>query len=284
MEKTYSEELVWIQSEDGIRLNGAVIRPIGPSKPVVVVHVPGWDISFAHPLHLLVSRALAGQGYASVTGNNRGWAFGEIVEQHGGYTVIGAGWERFQDCPLDIGAWVDFALGLGFRGVALLGHSLGSAKIVAYQAQRQHPQVAGLVCASPAPITFPPIAAEVRATAQRLVEQGRGSELLPWGSFGPDGTLSARTLLDWTPEARAALGMFGVTTPEPLIGQIRCPLLLFYGTGGDVGGAQELERIRSQATAASRVDTRLFVGANHPYSGHEQEVGAGIAAWLDTLL
>lgn len=70
-----------------------------------------------------------------MTGNNRGWAFGETTSRRGEQVVIGTGWERFHEAPLDIGAWVDFAMGLGVRAVALLGHSFGSPKVVYYQAR-----------------------------------------------------------------------------------------------------------------------------------------------------
>jgi hypothetical protein len=35
---------------------------------------------------------------------------------------------------------------------------------------------------------------------------------------------------------------------------------------------------------AARVETRLFEAADHLYSGHEAEVAAALAPWLDTLL
>jgi len=45
----------------------------------------------------------------------------------------------------------------------------------------------------------------------------------------------------------------------------------------------DLEIIRRNATAAPRVDTRMFEGADHSYNGHTSEVGAAIAEWVDTL-
>ncbi len=57
---------------------------------------------------------------------------------------MGGGWERFDESPRDVAAWVGFAVDLGFEGVALLGHSLGALKVCYYQALRQDPRVAGL--------------------------------------------------------------------------------------------------------------------------------------------
>ncbi len=285
MEKSYDEELTWIESEDSIRLYGAVIRPsAGPTRSIGVIHIPGWDVRFTHPVHVLMGRTLAAHGYVSIVGNNRGWPFGEIIQRRDEYIVIGAGWERFHECPLDIGAWVTFALGIGFQAVALLGHSLGGAKIVYYQAQRQDPHVVGLICASPAPIRFVSIDPQVVAEAKRLVAQGRGTDLMPWGSYGEKSTLSAQTLLDWSPYARAMVDVFGVMTPNPKLALIRCPLFAFYGTEQDAGTADDLELIRRNAVVAARVDTTLLEGLNHAYAGHEETVGCTVAAWLDTLV
>lgn len=282
--KTYFEELLWIESEDGIRLDGVVIRPAMEPKPIAVVHIPGWDVSFCHPIHLLVGRALASRGYLCVIGNNRGSAFGEIAQRRGDFVAIGAGWERFHECPLDIGPWLEFAISLGFQSAVLLGHSFGGAKVVFFQAQRQDPRVAGLVCASPGPIGFPTIESEVIAEAERLVAQGRGTELLPWGSYGNGMTLSAQTLLDWAPGNHATLNIFGTATQEPALARIRCPILAFYGTKHDIGTADDLDRIRHTASASLRVDTHLFEDADHSYTAHEREVGSAIAVWLDALV
>jgi dienelactone hydrolase len=278
-----TEEIVWIESEDGIRLDGAVHRPAaGTPKPIAVVQVHGHTGRFSHPGHIRIGRGLAGHGYVSVSGNNRGWAFGEATARRGERVVIGGGWERFHEAPLDIGAWVDFAMGLGARGVALLGQSYGGPKVVFYQAQRQDPRVAAVICASPGSVTDVMTAtADAVALAEQMVAEGRGQDLLPWGSHRGS-TLSAQTLLDRAPANRPTFDVFGVYTPSPAVGRITCPLLAFYGANENLG-MPELERIRRAAAAAPRVDLRIFEGADHAYTGREQEVASAVAAWLDSL-
>lgn len=43
----------------------------------------------------------------------------------------------------DLAAWIDFAEGLGFKQVVLVGHSAGANAVRAYQAQTQDTRVAG---------------------------------------------------------------------------------------------------------------------------------------------
>jgi pimeloyl-ACP methyl ester carboxylesterase len=279
--KVYTEELIWIESEDHLRLDGAVIRPGNAiTKPVAVVHVHGFTGRFSHPAHILVARAMTARGYTSISGTNRGFAFGETTSRlrSGEPVVIGAGWERFHELPYDIGPWITFAMSLGFETVVLLGHSFGGPKVVYYMAERDDPRVSALILASPGRTQPLAIASEVIEKAQRMVAEGHGADLLPWGSFR-NGTLSAQTLLD-----TAQSDVFGLRASDAPIGKVRQPILAFYGTketGG--GGPTELELIRTHATAVPRVDTMMIEDADHFYTGRAPQVGSAIADWLDKL-
>src|SRR6187455_446027 len=108
MRNGYGEELVWVLSEDHLRLEGVVTRPTtAPARPTAVVQVHGFTGRFSTPTHVLMGRGLAERGYVSVAGNNRGVHFGVTTGRRDGsgeQVVIGAGWERFKETPLDTGA------------------------------------------------------------------------------------------------------------------------------------------------------------------------------------
>jgi hypothetical protein len=84
-----SEEIVWIESEDALQLDGMVIRPVGPLKSIAVVHVHGFTSRFSLTSHVLVGRELARHGFTSVSGNNRGYTFGKNAQRHGTSTIGG---------------------------------------------------------------------------------------------------------------------------------------------------------------------------------------------------
>src|SRR6266508_775651 len=301
-----SEEIVWIESEDGLPLDGVVIRPVGiAAKPIAVVHVHGSTSRFSLTSHVLVGRHLARHGFISVSGNNRGYSFGKNTQRRGTQVMIGAAWERFDECPLDIGAWVAFIVGLGFDEVVLLGHSFGAPKVVWYQAERQDSRVRGLICASPGPaflVGYSELAnsdvAQPRPfdmhylidpavidLAERMVHEGRGQDLLPWGSVRSI-TLSAQTCLDRAAGNRATFDVFGVATAAPAVAHVRCPLLVFFGTeeAATSGGPTELDLIRRKAVSASRVDTHIIPGADHMYTQRTTEVAELIAGWRTSSL
>lgn len=72
------------------------------------------------------------------------------------------------------------------------------------------------------------------------------------------------------------------------ITRIRCPLLAFFGTRGDVGGEKDLHLLKSsiahQASGPSRVDTAIIEKADHMYTGEEAEVARTISEWTNSVV
>jgi hypothetical protein len=83
---------------------------------------------------------------------------------------------------------------------------------------------------------------------------------------------------------------FGIRpeTRNPGITRIRCPLLAFFGTRGDVGGEKDLQLLKSsvahQASGPSRVDTAIIDKADHMYTGEEAEVTRTIGEWTNSVV
>src|SRR5947209_16180397 len=103
------ERVIHTASEDGFRLDGVLIRPAGPARPVALVCVPGLYAAFYDPPYVELGRELAARGYAYLVGNDRGHDFGAVLRAPDGKPVPGGGgWERLQECPRDIAAWVGF--------------------------------------------------------------------------------------------------------------------------------------------------------------------------------
>ena len=151
--------------------------------------------------------------------------------------------------------------------------ALHTTEVVYYQSQRQDPRVRGLHSGEATP--------ETTATAERLAAEGRGKELLIWKRTNRVRRISAQTLVS---RLRAIPDMFGLRTPEAAISWVRCPLLIFDGTNGPlIGTAEELEVIRRNATAASRVEAKMIDGADHLYTGKEREVAELIASFVSSL-
>ncbi len=148
---SYTEEIVWTETEDGINHAGIVIRPDGqPPKPLALIWVHGFTGRFYESQSIKIGREVACQGYTFVSGNNRGHHVGTNLRKKGSDPILGGGWwEHLDESPYDVAAWIDFTFNLGFAHMVVIGHSLGALKVPYYQARRQDPRIAGIVAASP---------------------------------------------------------------------------------------------------------------------------------------
>ena len=155
-------------------------------------------------------------------------------------------------------------------------------------------RVVGLVLASGGVRGYTPPAnpdkrAEVtgqRAEATRLVADGRGDDLLRLPNRQFPSFVNAATFLDDANTPAEYGDFFGEKTPKPAVTRIRCPLLAFFGTReSEIGSEAELELIKTCTQRLSSgprsVDTVMIRGADHMYSGEEEQVARTIATWAD---
>ena len=63
--------------------------------------------------------------------------------------LYGAGFEKFEDCVLDIRAMIAYARSLGYKKIILAGHSTGANKALYYLYKTKDPAVKGLILLGP---------------------------------------------------------------------------------------------------------------------------------------
>jgi pimeloyl-ACP methyl ester carboxylesterase len=187
------ERIVQVQSKDDVADAGALFTPPKDiAKPIAVIWIHGATVNFYSPTCLTISRGLTKRGYTVITGNTRMHDLGNVEAWPGGKRIRGGTyWGIPSEQVRDIAAWIDFAEGLGFKQVVLVGHSAGANGVRLYQAQTQDTRVAGVVLASgdvrPDTRVPPP---EWISKAKQLIADGRTEELVQ-GPF-----LSAATFMD----------------------------------------------------------------------------------------
>jgi pimeloyl-ACP methyl ester carboxylesterase len=277
--KVYSEELLFTLSEDQLAHEGVAIHPTEAQKPLGIVWIHGNTGRFCDYPYIMIGRALAERGYLFVSGNTRGhditasaWSDAKM-----NMVAVGSAWEKLEEAPLDISAWIEATINLGVENVVLVGHSQGAAKATYYQALRQDPRVRGIVLASP---DLHGHWSSVVDQARQLVAQGHGDELLPdimnaaWYRLSAANVVSRAEVLNHT---------YTSDKSAPHIAAVRCPMLAFFGTNRDVGGQRELDTIKAQAINAPHIETQLIEGADHGYVEKETAVAEAIATWMDNL-
>jgi pimeloyl-ACP methyl ester carboxylesterase len=291
----FPEELVYVQSNDHIPNGGVIFTPPKDSaKPIAVIWIHGWGVNFYQPTYVNIGRALAERGYTCIAGNTRMHDLGNVVwvpTLTGEKRIRGGGyWGVASEQVRDIAAWIDFAEDRGFKEVVLVGHSAGWAAVTQYQAEKQDRRVVGVVVASGSvrPGSGPTDPDQI-AQATRMIADGHPDDLVrdPKRSF--PSFISAATMLDIVNSPPEFKDFFG-TRPEtknPGVTRMRCPLLAFFGTKGDVGNEAELDLLKSsiqrQSSGPGRVNTVIIKNADHMYSGEEAQVAQTIAKWADGL-
>lgn len=289
--RTVTETLVQARAEDGILNSGAMFSPAnGSAKPIAVIWVHGNGVNFYSPTYVTIARELAMRGLTTITVNTRMHDLGN-VEGYRGETRIRGGsyWGATTEQVRDLAGWIDFAKQRGFARVVLVGHSAGATAVQLYGAQRQDDRVAGIVLASGRfrPGTAPVDSVRLKEAA-RLVAEGRGEEVPQIPNASRPSVTSAATLLDLANMGVLLTDFYGVEAKDPPVTRIRCPILAWFGTNGDVGTAADLELLTStlkrHSGGPSTVTTALIQNADHMYGGQEAQVAQTLARWVDDVV
>jgi pimeloyl-ACP methyl ester carboxylesterase len=285
--------LAQVTTRDGMRLHGALERPSADSQsptaqstqaqPIVdawlCIHGTGSNFYAASTLAGLAPKLLAA-GAAVLRGNTRGHDL--VSTGPSGMGLQGAAFERVDQAPLDLMAWIDFLIDQGFRRIGLLGHSMGGIKAILTLAGEAPAEVVRLVAASPPRLSYKhfcdmPQAEEFLATmrvAEEHVAAGRGDELLRI-KFPIPYYVSASGFVDrYGPDER-----YNVLR---LLDRVRCPTLVTYGSAEmqDPAFRGMSEAVAELKTDANQLRVAVIAGADHVYTGLHDVLAQRISSWL----
>ncbi|MBU1473107.1 lysophospholipase [Patescibacteria group bacterium] len=267
------------------------------TSEIAVFHSHGTSGDFySHKFIEVEAEKLSAQGISFLTANNRGHdVYADIrkpVGKNVEWTQIGGGFERFEDCVLDIGAWVDFLTEHGVKKVILQSHSLTS-KILYYQHKKHDPRVIGQILLSSqndAGLMFYALGKEKYEKTNReivkIVRDGKGSTLLPKELSPVSYQTSALMYLGYlTEEGPGTLTPYhSPDSPQwQVLEETREPLLVVYG-GADnymkpsVDVAVDL--IKRYAKSTKKLTVKVIEGASHSYIGYENMLVDTILDWI----
>jgi len=285
-------ELVSTKTEDGVRLDGALMRaPVrhAGNLPVdLFICHHGVACNFYDPrLYGPLGELLIAAGCDVLTVNNRGHDVVYNQFASGSPALrrtrgrLGAAFELMDECRHDWKAWIDFAEGAGYRRIALWSHSLGAVKNLYFLANSSDPRVRGAIASSPPRFCHERmLAADSGAAFRTAYERARALE-----EEGEPDTMGATTVP--TPSlfsARTFLDKYG---PEDrfdyfsLLPQIRTPLLVTIGGKERDSGFIELaETGDALVKPLPGAGFALIPDADHFYTGHCGELWAAAKSWL----
>ncbi len=265
-------ELVQVTTSDGIRLDGALWRPTGdPGRKPALLLVHGYAGNFYTGWPGL-ARGLAQKDHLALALNMRDH---DLTPQT----------SLFEDNRSDIEAGVNLLMARGAASVVLVGQSLGTNRVLFYQADTQDPRVRGVVLlAGPGNLLEWNIrifgrdrALAVLAEAQRKVQEGRGAELM-LVDLGPLGKAlySARHVVSLRgPDTRS--------DPFQNIARVKVPILILHGTADRLADVAVAERLKHAAVATPSARLHLIPGADHGLPQYPDAILPFLEPWLEAI-
>jgi len=280
--------LVQVTTSDGIRLHGGYEcapesdRSPGPVDIWLCLHGTGSNFYAASTLAGLAPKLLA-SGAAVLRVNTRGHDLICTGPSSQGRWLQGAAFERIDQAPLDICAWLDWLRASGFARIGILGHSLGAVKAIYTQAMQDATPIAALVAGSPPRLSYDYFRASPRgeefqqlfAHASQLVEQGRGEELM-----------LVRFPLPYYVSAAGYVDRYGPADRYNvlnLLPRLSCPTLVTYGSSEvqqDVAFRGMPEAVGELAGARAHLQVGVIAGADHQYTACHDALAGRIGMWL----
>ncbi|GIU93142.1 MAG: hypothetical protein KatS3mg011_2048 [Acidimicrobiia bacterium] len=255
-------------------LDGLLYLPSVVRGSVLLMHGNTMNFYFGPPRFL--PRHLVTRGFACLAYNRRGH---DVLSNRDSRMLEGGAYQTNAEAIADNQLARAWLLDRGLPAPAVVGHSNGGTLAVRYAVD--HPDTPALVLLSAhrgGPDLLRRMSRhglmagdrfeEITSEALRLVEDGRGDDLLLVPGWWY--VISARTYVDFLTESPAIL---------ELAPRIACPVLYLVGSEEppDLYPAHEFAR-----RARVGVDVVTLEGSGHYYTGHEEAVGKLVADWLDS--
>lgn len=287
-------ELVRAWTQDGLQLQGLYCEPQNGGDLPAVLHIHGASSNFYRSEFLDgLADELTHRQYAFLTGNTRGHdVINRIYSRDPKSTRrIGVAFEVFEECSLDIAAWLRVLEERGHQQMILLGHSFGAHKAAFYQSETLDQRITGLVLMSPADERFwlEALGDQVDRllnSVSDMVASGQGDRLFE-GAVSPY-PMSAATMHSMLVSGKSDIFKFGrPDEPWEVVARLNCPILGMMGTVAEftnVTSADALAVLRAKAISSPRCDTVVVEGAPHNYRGYESKVADAIVGWLEDVV
>lgn len=264
-----SSELVALLTTDGVRLQGIVFRAAKP-RPSALLLVHGYGGTFYGAYFAKLGEAAAKAGYDTLALNMRDHDAGPKKSS-------------FTDNQADIAAGAAYLRQLGHKRLVLLGQSMGTNRVLYYQAASGDPDIAATVLVSgPGDLFEWNVWQFGKEKAQASVDEalhlqrdGHEEELMIV-DLGPIGKAlySPRYLLSMRgPDRRS--------NPYTNLAKVKNPILIVQGTADKLIAADVGKRLQNAAGPTAMLAN--IEGAGHGFENYESPLIEKVLGWLNTV-
>lgn len=289
------EEIVISKALDGVELTGILFSETEKKKKVVV-SIHGMATNCIKTREIEIAKKVTEIGMDYYTFNNRGHDLVNYIQKGTGRGNLGGTtYEEISECYEDIVGAMKNLINKGYEEFYLMGHSLGSTKLVYTYHQLQEKneneylaRIRGIILLSlidipmaisiylgenyPAMLTY----------AKNQERENNGTILMPEQAFIHP--ISVKTFLRYTRDkqdidfAQYSNELYSFDE----LNAIKTPLFMRWGTVRELI-AQKPDQLVKQLTdkiSNSSLDINFIEGADHSYTGKEEQLASEIQNFL----
>lgn len=276
--------IVKVVTEDEIKLHGIIADADIRKKIIIFIH--GTSDSFFGVNYIKnFYEDLPKHDYAFLSPNNRG-AF--VLEA---YQKCGSAVEFFEDCIKDIDAWIKFAVDRGYSEVTLIGHSLGSEKVVYYMNKGNYiDKVKSVILLGPADSfgyhyqELKDKLAALNTEAKELVKEGKGQQFLTtvWNSHAGVMPQNAESYLNLFSEGSELSKAFPFRNGNKLeyFSNIKVPILVVIGDQYEYTVIPIKDALNLMKKENPMAEVFQLSNCDHDFIDHETELATIVVEFL----
>lgn len=268
--------LVRVKTKDNVLLHGFLNEPEQKSDRVFL-YIAGAATNFYKGTKnpYLESAALA-NGYNYLTVNTRG---------RDEFTA----YEIFSDCLLDLDIWLDFCQAKEYKEVIICGDSYGSLKVVYYLTEKEPKIVSTIMLLAPADMVgrwkkfVGGKTQEYLDLSRQMIQQRKELDLMPQESYHVEyyRKISAKTYYDRY-GSESKIHIFDFHNPQfdfDRVKGLKLPTLVVVGSADDYvpNPKESMQRLEN---VNSNIEAKVIEGADHHFTGKEEELKKIIQEWL----
>lgn len=276
--------IVKVTTKDHLSLFGLLAET--NQRKQILIHIHGTASGFyAEEFEQQFFEQLPAMGCSVLFTNNRG---GFVMES---WQKSGAALEKFEDCVLDIDAWIEYALSLGYEEIILQGHSLGTEKVVYYMEKGKYANRVSAVSLLGFSDSFgsqqrflKTITVDPMIEAQQLVANGKGEQFIqnPWNSHAGVLPQSAESYINFFSDGSELSKALPLRQGKDLVyfQRIQVPIL---GVIGDqdpwtvIPVSETVELLRKENALAEVV---TIPDCNHSFEGKQKELVDAVRTFI----
>ena len=272
-------------TRDGLRL--PMLHFESNKKDICVICIHGMCGTIIDNYFATVwGKLLAKNDIGFIYEHNRGHSIeNDIVMKDGSFKRCGCMYEIFEDCIYDIDLAIQTAKEKGYKRIILLGHSLGSNKVIYYY-YKKHPNILGMILAS-APdmigshLLIEPEYEELLKEAKENIDKNQPTKLLH-KMIEDYMYMSSQTYYNWFHKNSNLNNLPIISNPKnwEQLETIDVPILTFSGSK-DEDYYLHLDLLKEKATNCKNFEYQIIENTGHTYQEKELETGTLILNWIN---